>query len=57
MEFRILGTLEVVDDGSPRPLGGPKQRAVLGVLLLHAGQVVSVDRLIDDVWGRSPLTR
>src|SRR5215212_2867723 len=35
-------------------LGGPKQRAVLAVLLLHRGEVVSTDRLIDEVWGERP---
>jgi DNA-binding SARP family transcriptional activator len=36
------------------PLGGAKQRAVLGLLLLHANEVVSLDRLIDELWGESP---
>jgi DNA-binding SARP family transcriptional activator/DNA-binding beta-propeller fold protein YncE len=36
------------------PLGGAKQRAVLALLLLHANEVVSTDRLIDDLWGDSP---
>jgi DNA-binding SARP family transcriptional activator len=50
--FRILGPLEVVaDDGTPIPLGGAKQRAVLAVLLLRAGEVVSTDFLIEAVWG------
>ncbi|MBD0282321.1 MAG: ABC transporter substrate-binding protein [Thermoleophilaceae bacterium] len=35
-------------------LGGPTQRALLAVLLLHAGEVVSVDRLIDQLWGDEP---
>ncbi len=35
-------------------LGGVKQRSVLAILLLHAGEVVSIDRLIDGVWGESP---
>ena len=54
MEFRILGPLEVTDDGRPLALGGAKQRAALAVLLLHSNQVVSRDRLIDGVWGDSP---
>lgn len=54
MEFRILGPLELLVDGSPAPLGGPKQRAVLALLLLHANQVVSTDRLIDQLWGEDP---
>ncbi len=57
LEFRILGPLEVVQAGRPLPLGGRKQRAMLAVLLMHANEVVSSDRLIDDVWGeRSPRT-
>ena len=52
MRFRILGPLVVADDQSRElALGGPKQRAVLAILLLHAREVVSADRLIDDLWG------
>ena len=54
MEFRVLGPLEVIDDGEPVPLGGAKQRALLAVLLLHANTVVSRDRLFDELWGTSP---
>lgn len=54
MEFRILGPLEVLDDGAPITLGTLKERAVLAVLLLRANEVVSPDRLIDDLWGGSP---
>ena len=46
LEFRLLGPLEVVADGSPISLGGRKQRATLAILLLHANRVVSVDRLV-----------
>jgi YVTN family beta-propeller protein len=57
VEFRILGPLEVEDDGRVLPLGGAKQRALLALLLLHANEVVSRDRLIDDIWGeRAPET-
>ena len=41
-------------NGTSLPLGGAKQRAVLALLLLHANEVVSTDRLIDEVWGESP---
>jgi DNA-binding SARP family transcriptional activator len=51
IEFRILGPLEVVEHGRPLALGGAKQRALLAVLLLHRGEVVSIDRLIDALWG------
>jgi len=54
MEFRILGPLEAFESGRAVPLGGAKQRALLEFLLLHAGETVSTDRLIDAVWGESP---
>ena len=54
MDFRILGPLDVRDGGRPLALGGEKQRAVLAVLLLHRNEVVSADRLIDELWGESP---
>ena len=53
MEYRVLGPLEVVSDGRPLALGGPKQRAVLAILVLQANEVVSVDRIIAGVWGES----
>jgi DNA-binding SARP family transcriptional activator len=53
-EFRVLGPLEVASNGIPVPIGAQKQRALLGVLLLHANEVVSTDRLIDALWGGSP---
>ena len=49
-----MGPLQVAANGTFLPLGGAKQRAVLAVLLLHANEVVSTDRLIDDLWGDSP---
>jgi DNA-binding SARP family transcriptional activator len=51
MEFRVLGPLEVVEGGRPLVLGGPRQRALLALLLTRANEVVSTDRLIDDLWG------
>jgi DNA-binding SARP family transcriptional activator/tetratricopeptide (TPR) repeat protein len=51
MEFRILGPVEVWDADRSVGLGGPKARTVLAILLLQAGQVVSTDRLIDELWG------
>ena len=54
MEFRILGPLEVVEQGRRLALGGAKQRALLAVLVLHANEVVPADRLIDDLWGERP---
>jgi DNA-binding SARP family transcriptional activator len=54
LQFGILGPLQVLDRGEPLPLGGPKQRLLLALLLLRAGEVVSSDRLIDDLWGDDP---
>jgi predicted ATPase len=55
VQFRILGPLEVAaDDGVPVAVGGPKPRALLAALLLHAGAVVPTDRLADAVWGDVP---
>jgi DNA-binding SARP family transcriptional activator len=53
-DFRILGPLEAYAEGAPLALGGQKQRAVLALLLLDANRVVSVDRLIDALWGEQP---
>ena len=50
MEFRVLGPLEVLDDGRPLDLGAPRQRALLAFLLLHANEVVSTDRLAEALW-------
>ena len=54
MQFRILGPLEVTERGAPLSLGGAKQRAVLAVLLLHHGRVISSERLINELWGERP---
>jgi predicted ATPase/DNA-binding SARP family transcriptional activator len=54
VKFRILGPLEVTVDAVPVPIGGPKPRAVLAVLLLHRGAVVSTDRLVAAVWRDDP---
>jgi DNA-binding SARP family transcriptional activator len=51
MQYRILGTLDVLDDGVALDLGGRKQRTVLAALLLEPNRAVSVDRLTDAVWG------
>ena len=52
--FGILGPLEVRRSGRAVPLGGPRQRAVLALLLLEPNRVVSMDRLAEDVWGGDP---
>lgn len=51
MEIRLLGRFEVIANGAALSLGGHRQRAVLAVLALHANEVVSVDRLVEEVWG------
>jgi DNA-binding SARP family transcriptional activator len=54
MEFRILGPLEVIEGGQSLPLGGARQRALLALLLTRPNEVVSTDRLIDELWGTEP---
>src|SRR5438105_1251870 len=54
MEFRILGPLEVVEDGRALALGGAKQRALLAALLLERNRVVPAERLIDALWDDEP---
>src|SRR5882724_427194 len=54
MDFRILGPMEVASDGQLLTLGGASQRALLALLLLRANEVVSSDRLIDELWSDEP---
>jgi predicted ATPase/DNA-binding SARP family transcriptional activator len=54
VDFRILGSVEVADGGVPRDLGGLRERTLLARLLLSAGQVVSADRLAEDLWSGDP---
>jgi DNA-binding SARP family transcriptional activator len=54
MEFRILGPFEVSEGGRPLEVGAGKQRALLALLVLSAGEVVSTDRLIDALWEEHP---
>jgi class 3 adenylate cyclase/tetratricopeptide (TPR) repeat protein len=57
MEYRVLGSLEVLDaSGQAVPLGGTRQRTVLGSLLLRAGETVPLERLVDDLWEQPPET-
>jgi predicted ATPase/DNA-binding SARP family transcriptional activator len=51
VEFRILGPLEVLDGGRQVRVGGVRECALLAMLLIHAGEMVSADRLIDGLWG------
>src|SRR5262245_44788325 len=54
MEFRVLGPLEVLQDGRQIHIDRRRMRALLAFLLLHANEPVSADRLIDEVWGPEP---
>jgi DNA-binding SARP family transcriptional activator len=54
VRFHILGPLEVLERDAVVALGGAKQRAVLAILLLHRGEVLSSERLIDALWGERP---
>ena len=51
MELRILGALEVEEDGRVVRIAGAKQRTLLALLLLHANEPVPRDRLIEELWG------
>lgn len=54
MDYKLLGPIRVLREGKPLALGGPKQRAVLAVLLLSHGRVVEFDAVIDAVWNGVP---
>jgi DNA-binding SARP family transcriptional activator len=54
VQFRLLGPLEAQDGERRVELGRPKQRVLLAVLLVHANQVVSLDRLVEELWGEQP---
>jgi DNA-binding SARP family transcriptional activator len=54
MEFRLLGPLEVSERERSVALGGLKQRSLLAILLLHANEIVSTDRLFAELWGDAP---
>jgi DNA-binding SARP family transcriptional activator/RecA/RadA recombinase len=54
VQFRLLGPLEAQDGERRVELGRPKQRVLLAVLLVHANHVVSLDRLIEELWGAGP---
>ncbi|HEX5401859.1 MAG TPA: BTAD domain-containing putative transcriptional regulator [Pseudonocardiaceae bacterium] len=52
--FTVLGPVQVIFDGDPVPIGSPGARALLLLLVLHANQVVSIERIIDGLWGDDP---
>lgn len=55
-EFRVLGPLEVLTEGLPVRLGGPRLRGVLARLLVDAGRTVSTAQLVEALWGARPPT-
>ena len=55
MRFLVLGPLDVIGEtGDPIRIAGSKERIVLADLIARAGRVVSVDDLIEDLWGEQP---
>ena len=54
MDFRILGPLEVLEEGRAITLRGSRLRALLALLLLHANETLGTERLIDELWGERP---
>lgn len=54
MELRVLGPLQVRQNGSPVAIPGAKPRAILTMLGLHAGSVVPADTLVELLWGEEP---
>ena len=54
MDYRVLGSIEVVDGDRTLAIGGPRPRALLAVLVLEAGRAVSVARLTEELWGDAP---
>src|SRR3954452_14525551 len=56
VEFKMLGSVEVIDNGGRVSLGGPQQRKILAVLLCDPGKTLTFDRLLDVLWpdGNAP---
>ena len=54
MQIHLLGVVEATHDGQDVQLGGPKPRALFSMLALEANGRVSVDRLIEGLWGEHP---
>ena len=54
IEIRLLGPVELRIDGRDVPLGGPRQRALLALLALRAGQVLPADELVEELWAGEP---
>lgn len=54
MEFRVLGRLEIIEDGRPLVVASAMQRALLALLIINVGRALSPDRIIDELWGDDP---
>lgn len=54
MDFRVLGPLEIVDNGVPIRLGGLREQAVMAMFLVQPDTIIPVERLVDAVWGDRP---
>src|SRR5436190_10854241 len=54
MDFRLLGPLEVVTEDGTADVGSGKRAALLIYLIINANEVVSAERLIDELWGERP---
>lgn len=54
MKYAVLGPLELVSTAGPINIRGKRVRALLGILLMSSGQLVSIDRMIDDIWLDDP---
>jgi DNA-binding SARP family transcriptional activator/pimeloyl-ACP methyl ester carboxylesterase len=57
VEFKILGDTQVLAEGQPLDVGGPRTRAVLTMLAVNAGKIVSADELQDELWPGLPAER
>jgi DNA-binding SARP family transcriptional activator/DNA-binding NarL/FixJ family response regulator len=54
LDIRMLGPLEIRYRGTDVPIRAARVRRLLGLLLLHRGRVISVDRLVDEIWEHEP---
>jgi predicted ATPase/DNA-binding SARP family transcriptional activator len=54
VQFRILGPIQALVDDQPAPLGAPKQRGLLALLLVNRRRVMTAEQLIDGLWGEAP---
>ena len=54
VELQVLGSIRALRDGQVLALGGPRQRALLALLVLQPGRPMSVDRLVDELWAGEP---